>query len=91
MKQHCANVVASFLNSDERRERIRVSFFKGDRPKETKNSKTRRKPMSGLKSSLFGTGEGDLASAQQNLTTVSQVSVKYRFNPRTRVSLDLAR
>ncbi|XP_043518366.1 uncharacterized protein LOC122533068 [Frieseomelitta varia] len=41
----------------------------GDRPKETKESKTRRKPMSDLKSSLFETGEGDLASAQKNLTT----------------------
>lgn len=61
-------------------------IFKGDRPKETKLlPKTRRKPMSNLKSQLHEAVEGDSVPAQQNLTTVSQVPVKFRFNPRTRM------
>ncbi|OAD62033.1 Sperm-associated antigen 17 [Eufriesea mexicana] len=44
----------------------------GDRPKETKlQPKTRRKPMSNLKSQLHEVVEGDSVPAQQNLTTGS--------------------
>lgn len=60
------------------------STFKGDRPKEPKVlSKVKRKPMTGFKSALLEADEVDSVSAQQNLTMVSQVPVKFRFNPRT--------
>ena len=39
--------------------------------------------MTGFKSRLLEADEVDSVSAQQNLTMVSQVPVKFRFNPRT--------
>lgn len=67
---------------------VRVrSVFKGDRPSRglKLSSKSKRKPTRSSKSQLPGVVEQDPVLAQQDSTTVNQVTVKFRFDQGTRM------